>query len=127
MDKEAKKELKRQMVIIKSIKETQTHDRKVCTCEGCHNYALVGTIMQNGRLYTVVEDWDDISPEEFQRSSQQFLRYKEDKKTSSEVLIKKLKEKGLSEEQAKQLVEKMLAPVHMVFFKPPPNGLMKEI
>jgi len=127
MDKDAKARLKRQMAIIKSIKETQTHDRKVCTCEGCHNYALVGTIMQNGRLYTVVEDWDDIPSDEFLRSTQQFLRYKEDKKTSSEVLIKKLEEKGLPKEQAKQLVEKMLAPVHIVFYKPPPNGLMREI
>jgi hypothetical protein len=125
--REQKAMLKKQMAMIKSIKETQDHDRKTCICEGCHNYALVGTITQNGRLYTVVQEWDEIRPEEYLRSMQQFLQYKMDKKTSPEFLIKKLVEKGIPEKQAEVLVNQMLAPVHVVFFRPPPMGLMKEI
>lgn len=127
MKRQAKVELKRQINMIRSIKETMNHDRKTCVCEGCHNYALVGTIMQNGRLFTVVRDWDGISPDEFLRSIQQLLQYRESKRISAENLIKKLEEKGIPTEQAKVMVEKMLGPIHMVFFKPPAMGLMKEI
>lgn len=125
--KEQKVLLKKQMAMIRSIKETQNHDRKTCICEGCHNYALVGTIMQNGRLFTVVQDWDGISPDEFLRSTLQLLQYKDSKRTSAENLIKKLEGKGIPMEQAKVMVEKMLGPIHMVFFRPPAMGLMKEI
>jgi len=125
--RQGKAELKRQINMIRSIKETMNHDRKICSCEGCHNYALVGTIMQNGRLFTVVQDWGGISPDEFWRSNLQFLQYKESKRESAENLIKKLEDKGIQTKQAKVMVERMLAPIHMVWFKPPAMGLLKEI
>jgi len=125
--KRLKAEMKRQMKMIKLVKETQNHDRKTCTCDGCHFYALMGTVVQSGRMFTVVQNWDGITPEEFLNSSRQFLQYKMDKQASAEKLMKQLEAKGIPKEQAKMMVEQALGPIHTVFYKVSPLGLMKEI
>lgn len=128
MDNSRKKELKKMMKMIKSVKETQSHDRESCICEGCHNYALMTSIFQNGRLYKVVPDWKSILPEEYFRSLQQIMQYKMDKMPKDLApIIKKLEEKGVPKNDAKTIVEQMFQPMHVVFYKPPQHGLVKEI
>jgi len=123
-----KADLKEKMRMIKMLKETMNHDRKTCSCEACHLWAMVNVMFQNGRLFEIVRNWNEIEPEEFMRSQQRFLNYQIDKQLPKKKLVKILmKKKGLPKDVAEKAAEQMMQPMFSVFYKPPRMGIMREI
>lgn len=123
-----KADLKEKIRIIKLLKETMNHDRKTCNCEACHLWAMVNVQFQNGRLFELVQSWDEIDSQEFERSHQRFLNYQIDKKMSKKKLVKILiTKKGLPKNVAERVAEQMLQSMFTVFYKPPQMGIMREV
>lgn len=108
--------------------KSENHNHKTCNCEGCYWWVKTKAIFQNGRLYEMVSTWKEYSPEEFHRSLTRFILYKMDKQINKRKLIKLLtEEKKLPKAQAEKVAEQMCQVMFMVFYKPPPLGIMKEI
>lgn len=124
-----KASLKEDMRRIKLIKQTQDHDRTTCECEGCKWYNIFGTIIHNGMMYHIESGWESISSEEWHRSFARFTQYRNDKKMTVERIKEALKKKGASKEKIDQLTNQILLDMvpHVVFMKPSPQGIMREV
>lgn len=125
--------LRKEMRIKKLILESQDHDRENCECEGCFWWAITTTMVRGGRFFKVIPSWKDFDIEEYMRIMQATMRYKIDKNTSKEKLVKYLlskgKTRGLTKEQAEKMAENMFEGIHVVMYgdAPSPMGLLRDI
>jgi len=121
--------LRKEMEIVKLMKESAKHEHDKCNCEGCYWWTITKTLIKNGRYFYVVESWKDIPVDEYQRIMQRMLQYKIDKKITLKKLVKYLKKQGVPKDKAKAIAEQMLAPVHtvMVGKSPSPLGLLRDM
>lgn len=124
-----KNNLKEDMRRIRTIKETESHDRDSCNCEGCKWYNVFGTIINHGVIYHVEKDWNNISPEEWNVSFMRFTKCRDDKKITFEKIKKSLIEKGVPADKVDAIVDKIMMDMvpHVVFAELSPQGIMREI
>lgn len=121
--------LRDEMKIRKLILETQNHDRKKCRCEGCYWWSITRVVTKGGRLFEVIPSWKDLDRDEYLRIIYSTLRFKMDKKVSKEKLINYILSKGAPKEQAEQIAEQMLKPLHMIMYgkAASPLGILRDM
>lgn len=124
-----KTDLKKEMKIIKLMKETEKHNHKTCDCEGCYWWYMTLTIFKNGRFFEVIPTWKDLGKDEYLRTMQRLMQYKMDKKATTKQIINYLKKQGASPDQAKIIAKRMQASTFSVMYKkaPSPLGLLRDI